>query len=93
MGGHATHDEGESRAILKTEDFAHWGKRDPIGTYETYLAESPLPLSSVLSNREALEMAEAEVEGEIGDAERQALESRERRTPDPETQRQGVFAS
>jgi TPP-dependent pyruvate/acetoin dehydrogenase alpha subunit len=93
MGGHATHDEGESRAILKAEDFAHWGKRDPIGTYETYLAESPLPLSSELSNREALEREEAEVEREIGEAERQALESRERRTPDPATQREGVFAS
>ncbi len=93
MGGHATHDEGESRAILAQADFTHWGKRDPIGMYETYLAESPLALSPSRSNHEALERAEAEVEAEIEDAERQALESRERRRPDPATQTLGVFAS
>jgi TPP-dependent pyruvate/acetoin dehydrogenase alpha subunit len=93
MGGHATHDEGESRAILPEEDFAHWGKRDPVGMYETYLAESPLELAPSRSNREALERAEAEVEAEIAEAEREALESREREKPDPATQTLGVFAS
>jgi TPP-dependent pyruvate/acetoin dehydrogenase alpha subunit len=92
MGGHATHDEGESRAILPKEDFVHWGKRDPIGMYESYLAESPLELVPSRSNREALERAEAEVEAEIAEAEREALESRERRKPDPATQTLGVFA-
>jgi len=93
MGGHATHDEGESRAILPEADFAHWGKRDPVGMYESYLADSPLELSPSRSNREALERAEAEVEAEIAEAEREALESRERRKPDPATQTTGVFAS
>jgi TPP-dependent pyruvate/acetoin dehydrogenase alpha subunit len=92
MGGHATHDEGESRAILPASDFAHWGKRDPVGTYETYLADAPFELSPSGSNREALERAEAEVEAEIAEAEREALESRARSTPDPATQRRGVFA-
>ncbi|MGH9335803.1 MAG: thiamine pyrophosphate-dependent dehydrogenase E1 component subunit alpha, partial [Vicinamibacteria bacterium] len=86
MGGHATHDEGESRAILPQADFDHWGKRDPIGMYETYLAESALDLLPSRSNREALERAEAEVEAEIAGAEREALWSRERSKPDPATQ-------
>jgi TPP-dependent pyruvate/acetoin dehydrogenase alpha subunit len=93
MGGHATHDEGESRAILSEADFRHWGKRDPIGMYESYLAESALPLAPSRSNREALEKAEAEVEAEIAEAEARALESRDRRKPDPATQRTGVFAT
>jgi TPP-dependent pyruvate/acetoin dehydrogenase alpha subunit len=93
MGGHATHDEGESRAILPETEFEHWGKRDPIGMYETYLAESPLELSPSRSNREALERAETEVESEVEAAEREALESRERSKPDPATQTAGVLAS
>jgi TPP-dependent pyruvate/acetoin dehydrogenase alpha subunit len=92
MGGHATHDEGESRAILPEGDFVYWGKRDPIGMYESYLADAPWKLSATRSNREALETAEAEVEAEVGDAERLALESRASRQPDPATQRKGVFA-
>jgi TPP-dependent pyruvate/acetoin dehydrogenase alpha subunit len=92
MGGHATHDEGESRAILPPADFEYWGKRDPIGMYETYLAETGLELLPSRSNREALERAEAEVEAEIAEAEREALRSRESSRPDPATQRLGVFA-
>jgi TPP-dependent pyruvate/acetoin dehydrogenase alpha subunit len=92
MGGHATHDEGESREILPASDFAHWGKRDPVGMYETYLAEAELPLSLSGSNREALAQAEAEVEAEIAEGEREALASRERSKPDPATQAKGVFA-
>ncbi|MGH9866802.1 MAG: thiamine pyrophosphate-dependent dehydrogenase E1 component subunit alpha [Candidatus Polarisedimenticolia bacterium] len=37
MGGHATHDEAEARALFPAEEFARWGKRDPIGMYETWL--------------------------------------------------------
>jgi len=37
MGGHATHDEAEGRALFAPEVFAHWGRRDPIGMYETWL--------------------------------------------------------
>lgn len=91
MGGHATHDEGESRKILPPEDFAYWGKRDPVGMYETYLSELDLELGSA-SNREVLEQAEREVHEEIDAAEKIALESVERFQPDPATQRVGVFA-
>jgi TPP-dependent pyruvate/acetoin dehydrogenase alpha subunit len=92
MGGHATHDEGESRAILKSADFEHWGKRDPIGMYETYLAEAGFDLLPSRSNREALEKAELEVEAEVTEAEKEALRSRETSKPDPATQTTGVFA-
>lgn len=92
MGGHATHDEGESRQILSEELFTHWGKRDPVGMYETHLAEADFALSPSLSNREALERAEAEVEREIAEAEREALASRESSKPDPATQKIGVFS-
>jgi 2-oxoisovalerate dehydrogenase E1 component len=40
MGGHATHDEAEARSILPPEQFTHWGRRDPIGMYESWLVES-----------------------------------------------------
>ncbi|HKY32467.1 MAG TPA: thiamine pyrophosphate-dependent dehydrogenase E1 component subunit alpha [Candidatus Polarisedimenticolia bacterium] len=39
MGGHATHDEAEARSMFPPETFAHWGLRDPIGMYETWLTE------------------------------------------------------
>jgi TPP-dependent pyruvate/acetoin dehydrogenase alpha subunit len=93
MGGHATHDEGESRAILPEELFREWGKRDPIGMYETYLAEADFSLAPPGSNREALERAESEVLAEIDAAEKEALASRESNMPRPETQGLGVLAS
>jgi TPP-dependent pyruvate/acetoin dehydrogenase alpha subunit len=40
MGGHATHDEAEARALFPADVFAHWGRRDPIGMYETWLVET-----------------------------------------------------
>ena len=94
MGGHATHDEGESRKILPKEAFVYWGKRDPIGMYETYLDEAELQLSASkgVSNREVLERAEAEVEAEIAAAEKEALASAKARLPDPSEQTVGVYA-
>src|SRR5206468_12080523 len=46
MGGHATHDEREARATFDATLFSHWGKRDPIGIYETYLIERTMDLES-----------------------------------------------
>ena len=92
MGGHATHDEGESRKIFPPELFETWGKKDPIGMYETYLAEAELQLSDSGSNREALERAEAKVTTEVEEAATKALRSRDRNMPKPETQKLGVFA-
>lgn len=45
MGGHATHDEAEGRALFPAELFAHWGRRDPIGCFETWLEALPEPLA------------------------------------------------
>lgn len=92
MGGHATHDEGESRKILPEEAFVYWGQRDPVGMYETYLAEAEFPLSDTLSNREVLERAEAEVDEEVEAAQEEALESVRRSEPDPAGQTRGVYA-
>ena len=39
MGGHATHDEREARELFDDELYAYWGKRDPVGMYETWLIE------------------------------------------------------
>lgn len=93
MGGHATHDEGESRNILPAELFRHWGKRDPIGLYEAYLAEADVVLTSDATNRSVLERAEAEVAAEIEKAEAEALASRETGRPDPRTQELGVVVT
>src|SRR5262245_51001107 len=46
MGGHATHDEREARETFDAALFKHWGKRDPIGLYETYLVEGTMDLES-----------------------------------------------
>ena len=92
MGGHATHDEGESRRILPDEAFQHWGRRDPIGMYETYLAESDVPLSAGETNASVLERAAAEVEAEIDAAQSAARENADDVVPDPATQQDDVFA-
>ncbi len=92
MGGHATHDEGESRAILPPELFEEWGRRDPIGMYETYLADAEFELSSEKPNRQSLEDAEGDLNAEIEEAEKEALASRDSNMPNPETQQLGVLA-
>lgn len=38
MGGHATHDEREARDAFPPEWFREWGRRDPVGLFEAYLA-------------------------------------------------------
>jgi TPP-dependent pyruvate/acetoin dehydrogenase alpha subunit len=85
MGGHATHDEGESRDILSPDLFEFWGKRDPVGMYETYLAESEMSLSREWSNREALERIEVEVIGEVNQAAGLTLVSRRHAMPKPQS--------
>jgi TPP-dependent pyruvate/acetoin dehydrogenase alpha subunit len=46
MGGHATHDEREARALFPEDVFRFWGRRDPIGCYEEWLATSAIDLSA-----------------------------------------------
>jgi TPP-dependent pyruvate/acetoin dehydrogenase alpha subunit len=84
MGGHATHDEREARDTFPAALFEHWGKRDPIGTYEEYLKGEGIAV-------QRLEEIETEVTGEIDHASEQALQSRDRMPPG-ESALQGVYA-
>jgi TPP-dependent pyruvate/acetoin dehydrogenase alpha subunit len=101
MGGHATHDEAEARALFRPEQFRYWGLRDPIGTYEAYLTEDAPALDGRQrrggaarreANRRVLEEAEARVIAEVEAAEQEALLSRKSRMPDPEDAVRGVYA-
>ena len=84
MGGHATHDEREAREIFAPEVFEHWGKRDPIGMYESYLERHGVP-------RHSLEETEQRVIEEIATAEKEALASRDSNMPQPSAVTQGVY--
>ena len=101
MGGHATHDEREARATFDSTLFTYWGKRDPIGLYETYLIDGELDLQSDhkndleetrAGNAEALLRAEARVTTEVEQAANDALESARSRMPKGESAAEGVYA-
>ncbi len=101
MGGHATHDEAEARALFTKEQFRYWGLRDPIGTYETYLLEDAPALDGRVrkgasarreANARILQETEARVVSEVEAAEQEALESRRTRMPEPEDAVLGVYA-
>jgi TPP-dependent pyruvate/acetoin dehydrogenase alpha subunit len=85
MGGHATHDEKEARELFSPEIFEHWGKRDPIGMFEAYLAKSGVPQNT-------LSDVEAQVVRELEEAEKAALRSRDRSAPQPAELTKGVYA-
>ncbi len=96
MAGHATHDEKEARELFSPETFAEWGKRDPIGCFETWLVEAPLNLRTGASgaapeaNREVLNELEEAVTAEVEAAAAEALAGRER-MPKPESAEDGVY--
>jgi TPP-dependent pyruvate/acetoin dehydrogenase alpha subunit len=101
MGGHATHDEREARATFDSTLFSYWGKRDPIGLYETYLIDGALDLQgrnandrnqTRAGNAEALLRAEARVTAEVEQAANDALESARSRMPKGESAAEGVYA-
>lgn len=102
MGGHATHDEHDARQLFPPETFAYWGKRDPIGTYETYLIHSKLDLAKAndglrgkqLAERNAavLQAIEERVIAEVDAACEEALISRKERMPKPEDLLTGVYS-
>jgi 2-oxoisovalerate dehydrogenase E1 component len=93
MGGHATHDEGDSRDILPLELFEHWGRRDPVAMYEAYLISADFRLSDDATNLEVLEQVEAEVTAEVETAADEALARRGRNMPSPGEQSLGVYES
>jgi TPP-dependent pyruvate/acetoin dehydrogenase alpha subunit len=86
MGGHATHDEREARALFDDEAYTYWGKRDPIGMYETWLMDEGHATAA------ELEVIETTVLDQIEEAARLAVSRRESHAPDPETQTEGVYA-
>ena len=86
MGGHATHDEKEAREICPPALFEYWGKRDPIGMYESYLERRGF-------SKTTLQEAEQRVIDEIARAEKEALNSANTRMPKPETLNEGVTAA
>jgi len=101
MGGHATHDEREARKTFPSQLFQYWGKRDPIGTFETYLIDSDLNLETGQHSRPAafketnarlLHGVEEKIVTEVEEAAGEALESARLRMPDPESAANGVFA-
>ena len=85
MGGHATHDEREARSIFAAELFASWGRRDPVGLYEAWLAEQGIAAA-------VLEEIEARVTAEVDAAAEEALRSRETAMPEPASAVQAVYA-
>ncbi|MGA9768662.1 MAG: thiamine pyrophosphate-dependent enzyme [Blastocatellia bacterium] len=102
MGGHATHDEREARATFSSTLFEQWGKRDPIGLFETYLIEGTLDLESGQRlrrtaslrehNAEILRRAEQRTIDEVERAAEEALASRNTKMPLPESAATGVYA-
>ena len=86
MGGHATHDEAEARQLFPQEVFTAWGKRDPIGTYETWLVESHG------IERDILMRIEDQVTDEVDRAAEAALASRRTMTVTEADVTRGVYA-
>ncbi|MGH7663777.1 MAG: thiamine pyrophosphate-dependent dehydrogenase E1 component subunit alpha [Gemmatimonadaceae bacterium] len=78
MGGHATHDEAEARRSFSAAMFEQWGRRDPVGLYESYLAGTGVSAAT-------LGEIERAVEQEIEAAESTALASRAEKMPSPES--------
>lgn len=86
MGGHATHDEREARELFDDSVYAHWGQRDPVGCYETWLMEARG------IDRAELAAVEAEAERVIEAAAREALAGRGTREPSAASVADGVYA-
>jgi TPP-dependent pyruvate/acetoin dehydrogenase alpha subunit len=76
MGGHATHDIAEARRTFAPEQFAGWGRRDPIGLYEEMLLALPGERTDSVS-RADLEAIETDVTAEVEAAAVSALASRD----------------
>lgn len=97
MGGHATHDVREARETFPDELFRRWGRRDPVGLYEAWLAASGVDLGgrdgATLEerNRARLERVEEEVRQEVDAAAEEALASRRDRMPEPAAARGRVY--
>ena len=72
-------------ATFSADLFRHWGMRDPVGMYETWLEEEGIA-------RARLEEIEARVSAEIDAAAEEALKSRDGGMPEPGDAELGVYA-
>ncbi len=86
MGGHATHDEKEARDLFDADSYTYWGKRDPVGMFESWLMRKRAIDEAILSD------IEAQAIEEIDSAAKIAVGRRESHAPDPATQTHGVYA-
>jgi len=101
MGGHATHDEREARTTFDAELFSQWGKRDPIGLFESHLIDGSIDLetgnttnpddASRKRNTEVLEAIETRITEEVDRAAEEALESVKTNMPRGESAAIGVY--
>jgi len=102
LGGHATHDEREARETFPADLFEYWGKRDPIGCFEYYLADDTMDMESGRrirksaslrdKNLEVLAAIEQRVIAEVDAAAEEALRSSREHAPVPESAAEGVYA-
>lgn len=83
MGGHATHDDREARETFAPERFAEWGRRDPVGLFESYLLDEGI-------GADTLARLEEEVAAEMDRAADEALRSRDRIPPPEQALYQGI---
>lgn len=83
MGGHATHDEREARETFPEELFREWGRRDPVGQFESYLLQEGI-------GTEDLTALEQEVAAEMDQAAEEALRSRDRIPPPQDALYDGI---
>ncbi|MEJ2337690.1 MAG: thiamine pyrophosphate-dependent enzyme [Gemmatimonadales bacterium] len=101
MGGHATHDVREARRTFDSSLFETWGRRDPIGVFEEYLATGPPlvgggeadPAACEALNRRVLADVERDVIAEVDRAVDEALASRSGGMPAPEDAKTDVYSS
>ncbi len=78
MGGHATHDEAEARRTFPAELFEQWGRRDPVGLFEEYLAGRGVA-------RDRLEAVEVDVASAVEEAAERVRAARDTLAPAPGT--------
>ena len=90
MGGHATHDEDQTRKLLPAALLAHYGRRDPVRLYRAWLARGGAAQPAVPAAD--LDAVEERVSEEVRAAERTALRAHRDAPLNPAGARDGVFA-
>lgn len=90
MGGHATHDEEQTRRLLPPALLERYGRRDPVRLYRAFLARGGAGGAPVAEAE--LDGVEDRIEAEVRAAEESALASHRTARPDPAQAVTGVFS-